>query len=240
MCRRSTSLAQRVGCLVLACAMLSPPAATFAGTGSRASLPVNRVKNALRVNIDTTWVDGNGYRPVQVQLIPWPPGPAPADRTIRVEFTPQSWRGGYGWCGVTDFIEIPQGASSVEAVIAVPQREQWSSFNVEFYEDGEKLEDLEYRGAMSFMGNHGWSEASPTMLFIDGDAPPRALRQPRIAELRGAGAKSDSHKLPDPRALVEMHPAPDLTRFGYNPDESPTDLTILDSLATWSKIELLP
>jgi hypothetical protein len=141
---------------------------------------------------------------------------------------------------VSDFIEIPQGAASVETVIRVPQREQWNSFILEFHEDGEKLEDLEYRGAMTFVNNYGWSEAAPAMLFIDRDAPPRVLRQQRIGELRNAGAMADSYTLPDPRGLVEMHPPPDLTQFGYNPDERATDLTILDSLGKWSKVELLP
>jgi hypothetical protein len=211
-----------------------------AGTGTRASLPTGRVKSGLRVNVDTTWVDANGYRPVQVELISWPPGPAPADRSIRIECKPYNWRGGYAWWSITDFVEIPQGTPGVTATLSIPQREQWNAFYMEFYEDGRKLEDLSYQGGMMTAGNYGWSEASPAMLFIDRDAPPRALRPGRIADLRQAGSKADSHLLPDVRGLAEIYAPPDLTQTGYTPDESATDLTILDSLLRWSKIEILP
>jgi hypothetical protein len=213
-----------------------------AGTGTRVTLPAGpKIKNGLRVNIDTTWVDSSGYRPVQLEFISWPPGPAPADRTIRVEFKPSTWRGGYAWCGVTKFIEIPQGATSVQASISVPQREQWNTFQFEFYEDGRKLEDLSYQGGMVTVGNYGWTEASPAMLFIDSDAPPRALRAARLSELQIAGEKNATFTLPDVRGLAEVRPPPDLMQLGYSPDTPANDLSLMTSLTRlWSRIEILP
>jgi hypothetical protein len=201
---------------------------------------MGKAKSGLKVNVDSTWVDANGYRPIQVELIPWPATPAPAERWIRVEFTPLSVRGMYANCAVSEFIEIPQGAPSVTTTVSIPQREQWNSFTVEFYEDGKHLEDLSYRGMMGNFSGYGWTEASPTMLFIDGDAPARSMRQSHIASLRQAGSKGDTFTLPDVRGLAELYPPPDLARTGYNPDERATDLAILDALPGWSKIEIQP
>ena len=38
--------------------------------------------DGLKVEIDYRWLDGNGYRPVRVEVINWPPGPTKADRSI--------------------------------------------------------------------------------------------------------------------------------------------------------------
>lgn len=228
--------------LALAFGAMFPSLAT-AGTGMQTSVPAGPVKNGLRVNVDSSWVDANGYRPIQVELIPCVgaiPAPATADRSIRVEIRPYSWRGGFGWCGVSDFVEIHQGDTSVKTTVAVPQREQWSTFQVEFWEDGRKLEDLAFSGAMSYTGNYGWTEAAPAMLFIDRDAPIRSQRMNRITELNIAGSKGKSYNLPDARGLAEGYPPPDLTQRGYDPSERATDLDILEALKGWSKIELLP
>ncbi len=212
-----------------------------AGTGTQASLPIGaKITSGLRVDLDTTWVDANGYRPVQITVTNWPPGPAAAERTIRVEFKPNGWLGWQSYCGVTDYIVLPQNAASVTATLLVPQREQWTGFSVEFYEDGERLKDLSYLGGMAFTGNYGWSEASPAMLFIDVDAPPRAARLSNIASLRTAGAAGNTYTLPDVRALVEVRPSPDLASLGYNAQERVTDLALLESLSGWSKMEILP
>jgi hypothetical protein len=76
---RRLQRAARLAAIFAMVFMIAAAGTTHAGTGNRASLPAGpNVKNGLRVNIDTTWVDANGYRPVQIELIPWPPGPAPA------------------------------------------------------------------------------------------------------------------------------------------------------------------
>jgi hypothetical protein len=236
--RPTAQLARILSWAILAC--FAAAESVQAGTGSRVSLPAGKAKSGLKINVDSSWVDANGYRPIHFEFIPWPATPAPADRSIRVEIMPASWRGGFANCGVVDYVEIAQGAVRVETTISVPQREQWSNFTIEFYEDGKHLEDLTGFGSMGNVAGYGWTEASPAMLFIDRDAPARSLRQSHIATLRQAGSQGDSRTLPDVRGLAEIYPPHDLQRVGYNPDERAADLTILDGLSGWSKIEILP
>ena len=96
-----------------------------AESGTVVDLPMATVKmkNALAVHVDTRWVDANGYRPMRVKLTPVP-APTTADRTIRVEVFLNEHGGMRSSLVASQFIEIPQGSTGVEATIAVPQRHQ--------------------------------------------------------------------------------------------------------------------
>src|SRR5262245_33973818 len=55
---------------------------SHAGTGSEASLPAIGIKNksGLRLSISGRGIDGNGYRPIHIDVTPWPVKPLTADR----------------------------------------------------------------------------------------------------------------------------------------------------------------
>ena len=115
-----------------------------AGSGSIVSLPTPGVKNrsGLRLDIDSRWVSGCGYRPVRVRISPQPFGPAPADRTIEVRLRARGYYGGAKAGAVTGTVELKQGATFGEAMISVPQTNIWSSIAVETREEGWRHRDL--------------------------------------------------------------------------------------------------
>ena len=55
---------------LLSCALLLIPAVALAGSGTELSLPAMGVKNksGLRMSIDGRGIDGNGYRPIRIEV----------------------------------------------------------------------------------------------------------------------------------------------------------------------------
>ncbi len=246
MSNRMPNTLQRFTIAMLAACVLGLffPGVVIAGTGSTLSLPGARakIKSGLRVEIDSRWVDGNGYRPIRVTLIPWPPGPATFARTIRVELKPSLRYGGVADTDASAFIEIPEGAASVTRVICIPQDGGWANATVRFYEEGVRLKDLD--SAINFVfaiNNQVWSEAQPSILMLDADAPKIAERDVRIAEMISERKKSGgSFTLPDVRGLIAARPHEGFIHFEFDAEEASDDAELLQSLAKAPRLEIIP
>ncbi len=164
--------------LLLAVVLAAIPNRSEAYSGSVFRLPQGPAtpKNGLQLVIDTRWVEANGYRPVRIEAVNWPPGPATADRSIRVVLQPRSWQWGRGATRVTGYVEIPEGATRGQTTLAVPQSGAWGSLDFWVYEDGQLLEDLSPPSmgmGIGMRAYHDHSEALPAILIVDADAPPR-------------------------------------------------------------------
>jgi len=211
MSRRPSQLAQPplVLALVICCA-----AAALAGNGMQIGLPVGAIKNksGLHLTIDGRGVDANGYRPVKIQVTPWPPKPLVADRQIRVVIKPHTYAG-VSSPEVSQVIELPEGSITTTAVFSMPQTSMWHGIEVKTFEGGQLWEDLSNRHlAWSRTNYWDWSEARPTMLFIDSDVPPQPGRDAAINSYRTTGADpAPTHDLPDVRTLVWLFPDPNNT-----------------------------
>jgi len=237
---------------VVCCGLFSlmTPSTIQAGSGGVVTLPAGnaRPKNGLRLNIDTRWIDANGYRPVRIEAINWPPGPTIADRTIRVEMSPQSWRWGYNTPAVVYYIEMPEKTALATTIVSVPQSGRWGGIDVEVYEDGGKLDDLSTTVGLPSRNPGNWtgSEATPAILIIDADAPSPDARQGLIQQQR-FGRRKDMggetlNSLPDIRYLAAYFP--NSNAFG-NPnalraDTETTDADTLHILDGLPKVEMLP
>lgn len=220
-----------------------------AGMGNVISLPMGTApKNGLRLDIDTHWVNANGYRPLRVTATNLLAGPTSPDRTIRVELTPNSWHWGHG-ASVSFYIEIPEATRQVRQTVSIPQGEQWRTLRIEVFEDGQQLEDLSVDSGIPLRAGRNWtswSEATPTFLIIDSDAPPIADRQQGMRLSQGTGAApkgpGNVNRLPDIRYLAVLHPDPN-NRGNYSflqlesaiGDES--TLQIVDQM---TKVEMRP
>jgi hypothetical protein len=154
--------------------------------------------SGLTMVVDTTWASSVGYRPVRVAVSPLPAGPAAADRVLRVELsTKQNYFRFERNLTVGQTLELPQGATSAETVIAVPQSMPWRELRIDVFEDGERLDDLSFTANISMAGAIYGDDGAPAILIVDSDAPPSALR---------SQVPTGTNVLPDFRVLASLHP----------------------------------
>ena len=235
----------------LICGLLAT--AARAGSGPLFSLPQVGVKNksGLIISLDGRGVEGNGYRPVRVEVTPWPPKPLTADRQIRIVIKPNSYNAA-STPQVSQVIDLPEGSMQVEAILSVPQSALWYSMAIETYEGGEKLEDLSH----PYMGwanvNYwDWTEDRPTMLFIDSQVLARAARDPAVAAFKSTSADpTPTNNLPDVRTMAYLFPDPSRGMPVGSPGTSPgmllattpkpTDVMLLSQIADMGRVEMLP
>lgn len=121
--------------------------------------------NGLAIQIDGSWPEARGYRPVRIQVTCIPP--PVDDRTLTVELSMGPWaqrsvvRAG---CE----IEIPAGSSVVTKVLTIPQFTQYQGWAFKVWEGGEQIDDLcvEYGNLrVSDIGAWGAPEL-PAILFV--------------------------------------------------------------------------
>ncbi len=231
-------------CVLLAVLLAAGAQRAEASSGAVLRLPQGPAapKNGLQLAIDTRWVDSNGYRPVRIEAVNWPPGPAIADRRLRVVLQPRLWQWGRATTRVTGYVEIPEGAARGEATLAVPQCGVWGSLEVWVYEDGRLLEDLSASQGMG-IGVRAYREASealPAILIVDADAPSPDVRQ-QLVQARAVNPAAGAGlppKLPDLRCLVTLLPE----REGGSPvpPPQPVSSVAVDDADTLLVLQQLP
>jgi hypothetical protein len=196
---------------VAAALVLSASVASAVG-GPDFTLPGGGVTNTsgLQISFDGRGIDGNGYRPIRVTVRTVPLAPLTADRQIRIVLKPKTYTS-VGTPAISQVIELPEGNSTVEATILVPQNAIWYGMELETWEGGEKWRELSapYLGWPNNSGYWDWTEARPAILAIDRDAQPRQVRATAVQAHRSTGADpTPSHDLPDVRTLAWLFPDP--------------------------------
>ncbi|MHB0960946.1 MAG: hypothetical protein ACYC0X_33720 [Pirellulaceae bacterium] len=221
-----------------------------AATGEMLHLPQGNIKpkNALKLIIDTRWVDANGYRPVKITAVPWPAGVA-VDRTIHVRLSPTYETTGRQMCRVSGDVFISAGATRGETTLAVPQCEDWGALHVEVSENREPLKDLCGTFSVNSQGGSRPNEAIPAILIIDTDAPTRDARETLFRQRALSGATSTSTpaaQLPDLRQLPGSFITANNNGSTGGPAYSaastgpPDDVGTLFLLQSLPRVELLP
>lgn len=137
-----------------------------------------RTGHGLRLVVDARWVDGNGMRPIRVQLQDMAPGVSPNQRQFRVQLTIREQREIVPYrppqrstLRVSDTVELPAGSAVGEKIIAVPQYAPWESIEVRVWLGRQELRQLsvilpDVRNAPSVVV----AERLPNILFVDHDA----------------------------------------------------------------------
>jgi hypothetical protein len=135
--------------------------------------PATGNKTGLVLTLDTTWVEGNGYRPVRITVTPTTP--TTADRSLRVSFRPGGYRNAS--VAVTRDIELPAGFVSVTTKLSVPQLGPWYSIAFDVFENGEHLRELSIPQNFMGMGGTQYSAdaASPAILILNSSASTFAI-----------------------------------------------------------------
>jgi len=230
-------------CLTLLWAFgLLPVATAWSGTGDVFVLPPagTKIKSGWSVEVDFRSIAANGYRPVRVKASLLPPGTtAKADRSLRIEVSTSSW---YRHRTVTagQFLDVPQGATSGNCTLLLPQEHEMHSIDLTFYEDGEQLDDLSGPLGITVWGGQTWSEARPGILVLHSDAPAandRLIWSQNARTQISQGQKSEL--LPDIRPLAQIS-SENVQAVGYIDATHPSDPVLLDSLKSWSRMEMLP
>lgn len=237
------------GRLLLAVVLAAIPNSLAAYSGSVFHLPLGpaKPKSGLQLVIDTRWVEANGYRPVRIEAVNWPPGPSVADRSIRIVLQPRSWRSSRDTTRVTGYVEIPEGAARGQTTLAVPQSGEWGSLQISVYEDGQLLEDLTASMGMALRAYNEHSEALPAILIVDADAPAPDVREQMVQQrtLKPPSGGGDApRQLPDVQCLLTVLPEVDQNRSYGAPKPAPgpvvDDLGTLLVIQDMPRVELLP
>ncbi|HEV3006141.1 MAG TPA: hypothetical protein VGX78_16855, partial [Pirellulales bacterium] len=136
----------------------------------------------LNLVIDTQWVEGTGYRPVWIDVVPITP--TTADRTLHVElkFTSQ-------WpqreMTFAQDIDIPAAtATTFTTQLSVPQEFSWQMYELNVWEDGRFQKSL-YQRIPFNNWNQGNDEGLPTVLVVT-DKPIAATIPGGAAPVTGA------------------------------------------------------
>ena len=101
---------------------LTVPQVCHASTGGLITLPLPRVAApaGLSLQLDATWVNGFGYRPIRITINA--ANPPVADQSLRFELVAHG-QANNGNVRVLQEVELPAGAASVQATIRLPQHD---------------------------------------------------------------------------------------------------------------------
>lgn len=200
------------------------------------ALPNGKFKfsSGLVVNLDASWVEGNGYRPLRFEVRPLV-SPNKADRRIRVELRVNSIYGGTAKT-YSRYIELPEGSVGVTETLLVTQSDPLYSIELACFENGYELEDLSYNGPLSRNPWGGTTESMSNLLFIDQDVPPRDQRTTAVQQMQTAGITGNpTYTLPDFRsfaAATGMESQPVTTKA--------SDAELLLRVDSLTNLEMLP
>jgi hypothetical protein len=172
----------------------APP--LHAGSGQRVVLPVRAsdAVHGVRLEIDTRWVDGNGYRPVRVRLWTEPSIPSPRGRTFQVTLTPviPAGRGArragtanpvvskWSSVSVSESVRLEEGERYGEATMLIPQSSTWSALRIAVQEQGQLLwECSDSEGYELERAVEDWTEMAPSVLIVSRHVPKYSERSSR-------------------------------------------------------------
>ncbi len=189
----------QIAWLIVAAALAFGDSAALAVTRVVSTLPGTGkpTKTGLMLQIDTNWVDTDGYRPVSVTAKCTPP--PIGDRTLTITLKTD----GYGLesYAVSANLELPAGTSAANIVIPVPQFGNGFVLSVTTTEDGRKIDELSADYFTPFSNQPGIGEAA--LLHVSEASPPVDLEAFFGKLTQTPGAQTTQQLLID-RTVAEM------------------------------------
>ncbi|NIL98440.1 MAG: hypothetical protein GTO53_11125 [Planctomycetales bacterium] len=166
--------------------LCSPPPAC-AATGDRWTAPHPKIppRNGLTLTVDTSWVDGPGYRPVLVEVHAVKPVAYQRELEIHLQVS-GVWRSLSHNLGVRQKILLPPDTQTAVATVRLPQFSPIYSLGWTVYVNGVEAPELSaaaVRGPSP--GSNGYHEVQPRVLKVRGTA--------------AGGTPRPSVAIPDPR-----------------------------------------
>jgi len=137
--RHQLAIITAVGLLAITGAM-APEAGAVGVTGGVHNL--SSPAEMLSVRIDARWLEGLGYRPVEITVTPM--AGAVNDRRLTVEFlVRRNWQGRGPDLLVREIVDVPAGGAPVTTTMSVPQITYWQSDSIRVLdEDGRPIKKL--------------------------------------------------------------------------------------------------
>ena len=171
-CRKSARLSKwiAIACAMLFLCLVMVPSRVPAESGFTLTAPATgpRSKSGLTLSLDTTWVEGYGYRPVRVQVKS--AKASSADRVLTIVLkTNERYYWSHGPMAVMQDFDLPAGATTASTTVAVPQYSEWYQVSWDLMVDGELIGDLSSESPM-WGSNSGLTNSTPRIL-VAVDAP---------------------------------------------------------------------
>ncbi len=181
-----------------------------------------KVGAGLRVDVDTRWVPGPGYRPVTVTVTP--AAPPIADRSLVFEFMGgMRWRHQSGYeLLVAERIEIPAGSGPVQKTISVPGACLGTDYRFRVVEDGSAIKSLSNDWVGTSFPSPRGDEQLPRMLIVAAAGTTSVDTSQLAAALPTTRAYGGSMTVPaqgPPGLVAPPSPPPLLTAAVRNPAE---------------------
>jgi hypothetical protein len=143
--------------------------------------PVSSVGKGLTLTISTQWLDGGGYRPVEVLVVP--ATPPIADQTLHIELhASQNFYANEREMAVSQDIELPAGSMGVVETIAMPQQFAFQAFKAEVWLNG-RYEAKLSQPARMVVGATAVYEGLPNVLVIGPSASPAVAGPPTLTPI---------------------------------------------------------
>jgi hypothetical protein len=159
------------------------PSCLEAATGQR----TGSTGKGLNLVVDTQWVEGNGYRPIWVDITPTTP--TTADRTLHLEFKFTSHWPQREMIFSQD-IDIPAGmATTLTTELSVPQEFSWQMYELNVWEDGRFVKSMSQTVGLSGVNfNQTSDEGLPTVLLVSDTPIAVATAAPVVGTSMGGAA----------------------------------------------------
>lgn len=119
------------------------------------------VGSGLRLNVDTRWPDGVGYRPIRITITPTTPPTTDRILVFQIDTFPPYGRGS-GRLSVTQEIELSAGFKPFTTTVAVPYTLQHTDYEIRVREGGQEI-----------IGLSGWRGKFQDLAALEGF--PRAI-----------------------------------------------------------------
>jgi hypothetical protein len=213
--------------------------AAFAGSGEVITTPppMKPNKSGLRLTVDTQWVDASGYRDVRLHLATATGAPSPDDRRLEIELSPNAY-GNAGDFVTRQTIELPQGNTQSTTHMFVPQNFPWREITIRVFEEGSFWKELSSDSNVSNVGDE-WSEAVPSFLVIDADAPTTTERTVLLHRFDVNPAT-----FPETKKLVDIRGLEAVVKRGafyaHVEGSQPSDVDLLRRLNSTARLEMMP
>ena len=185
--------------LVAVCVLFGRTTSSFAQS-SVVGTTYSQTDAGLKLDVDTRWIPGNGYRPVRITVTPT--AQVFADRNLSFEFyIGHDWHQGYDLRFEAD-LELPAGTTGpVSVSVPVPDFYGWQAFSCQVFDDGILREKLSIPWSRSGANWDATAEALPKVLFVADNPPDTAqlaamLPTHYISQFQGGNYQAGKSPLP--------------------------------------------